>query len=266
MTESTDTTADVPSPDPMAAYQDGVPPTGRALVLTTQDRPTLLVMAVAASLGFIASFFPAPDAPRVGQASAADVRAWVDANSTALHVAVTSILLLAVAIVVVAAGLAALSRRHLAASMLPEALLGAAVVVAVMLVLDVAASATSLILPGMVDTSLADVSDPVVVNWLAIGGYTHFLGDLQVAFVAVVMVSGSLAARALRLVNRWWCYLGTVVGICGAVGTLAITSTVPALYVFWFVGMFGFVISLLVVAVSCLLVLRRIRLAPEPVT
>jgi len=238
--------------------QTAAPPPRSATMLTPDDRTTLLVIATAAAVAFVAGFFFSPhDGPRVGQASAAEVRTYVEANAAALHTSATALVMAAVGFVVVAAGLSALARRHLRGSMLSELLLGSVLVVAVLLILDTAAATMSLLLPRLVDTSLAEVSDQVVVTWLAIGGFTHFLGDLQMAFIAVVLASGSLAARRLGLVNRWLCYVGLVVAGCAALGTLAITLGVDLLYLFWFVGMYGFYLGLLVLAVSTLLAWRR---------
>jgi hypothetical protein len=236
-----------------------VVPEPTAAVLSPRDRATLLVVAVAAAVAFVAGFFfPPPDGPRVGQASAAEVRSWVEANSVALHAAATGLVLAAVGFLVVAAGVSALVRRHLPGSMLSELLVGGTVVVAVLLVLDTAAQTMGLLLPGLVDTDLAEVSDPVVVTWLAVGGFTHFLGDLQMAFIAVVLASGSLAAHRLGLVNRWLCYAGLGLAGCAVLGTLGITLSVDALYPLWFAGIYGFYLSLLVLAASALLSWRRV--------
>ncbi|MFZ0324015.1 MAG: hypothetical protein WAN48_07780 [Actinomycetes bacterium] len=246
------------------AASDPAAPQRTEPLLSFDDRATLLVIAVAAAVAFVVGFFfPPPDSPRVGQADAADVRAWVESNSVALHAAATALVLAAVGFLVVAAGLSALVRRHLRGSMLSELLVGSAVVVAVLLVLDTAAQTMSLILPGLVDTNLADVSDPVVVIWLAVGGFTHFLGDLQMAFIAVLLASGTMAARRLRLVNRWLGYLGLVVAGCSALGTLGITLSIDALYPLWFVGIYGFYFSLLVLAASAAFAWRRVHRTPD---
>ncbi len=229
-----------------------------ASVLLLKDRSTVAVISVAAAVAFVAGFFfPPPDSPRVGQASAADVRGWAAAHSGSLHAAATGLVLAAVGFVVVSAGLSALVRRRLDGSMLAELLVGSAAVVAVLLVLDTAAQTMSLILPGLLDTTLVDVSDPVVVAWLAIGGFTHFLGDLQMAFIAVLLASGSLATLRLHLVHRWLCYVGLGLASCAALGTFGITLSVRVLYPLWFVGIYGFYLSLLVLAVSAALAWRR---------
>jgi hypothetical protein len=230
----------------------------RTSSLAREDRGTLLVIVVASAAAFVAGWFPAPDAPRVGQASAAEVRAWVATNAGALHVTATALVIAAVSFIVVASGLSALARRHLRGSQLSELVVGSAVVVAVLLVLDTAASTMPLLLPGLVDTTLADVSDPVVVGWLAIGGFTHLLGDLQLAFVALGLASGCLIALRLGLVNAWLCYGGLVVAGCAAAGILGITLTLSALYPLWFVGTFGLYVSLLVLAVSAAIAWRRL--------
>jgi len=232
--------------------------TQRTTTLAAEDRTTLLVIAVASTAAFVGGWFPAPDGPRVGQSSAADVRTWVDANAGALHTTATAMVIVAMSFIIVASGLSSLARRRLRGSMLPELVVGSAVVVAVLTVLDVAAATMSLLLPRLVDTTLADVSDPVVVSWLAIGGFTHFLGDLQIAFVVLALASGCLIALRLGLVNRWLCYGGLVISGCAALGTLGISLALGALYPLWFVGAFGLYLSLLVLAVSAVLARRRL--------
>jgi hypothetical protein len=229
-------------------------------VLQTEDRGTLLVIGVLGAVAFFAGFFfPPPDSPRVGQASAAEVRRWVADHSGSLHAAATALVLAAVCFVVVSSGLSALVRRRLEGSMVAELLVASATVVAVLLTLDTAAQTMGRILPSLLDTNLADVSDPVVVAWLAIGGFTHFLGDLQMAFIAVLLASGSLATLRLHLVNRWLCYVGLALAGCAGLGALGITLSVRALYPLWFVGIYGFYFSLLVLAASAMLAWRRLR-------
>jgi len=97
-----------------------------------------------------------------------------------------------------------------------------------------------------------------VVSWLAIGGFTHFLGDLQMAFVVLALASGCLIALRLGLVNRWLCYGGLVISGCAALVTLGISLALGALYPLWFVGAFGLYLSLLVLAVSAVLARRRL--------
>lgn len=231
-------------------------------VLSRSDRGTVLLVAVAAAIAFVGGWFPAPDAPRVGQATAAELRTWVESNSTALHLTATALVLVAVSLVVVASGLSALARRHLEGSVLPELVAASGVAVAILLLLDAAASTVGLLLPRLVDTSLGDVSDPVVVGWSAISGFTHLLGDLQLGFVALGLATGSVIALRLRLVPRWLCYGGIVVAGCAAFGTLGITLSLTALYPLWFVGAFGLYLSLLVLAVSSLVAGRRLARGP----
>jgi hypothetical protein len=226
--------------------------------LSPSDRGTLLLVGIAAAAAFVGGWFPAPDSPRVGQAGAAEIRSWAEANSAALHTTATALTVVAICLVLVGAGPSSLARRHLPASTLPEIVLGSAVVVAVLLVLDVAAATTPLLLPGLVDTRLVDVSDAVVVGWSAVGGFTHLLGDLQLAFVSAGLAAGSLIALRLGLMTRWLCYGGLVVAGCAALGSLAITLSVPALYPLWFVGTFGLYVALLVLAVAALLARRRL--------
>lgn len=240
----------------------------RARNLAAEDRSVLITIAVAAAVAFVGAWFPAPDSPRVGQASAQEVRDWVTANATALLLTAVALLLVALAFLVIASGLAALARRHLGHGILTDLLLASGTVVAILLTLDTGASTLALLLPGLVDTTLTDVSDQVIVGWLGIGGYTHLLGDLQIAFVASALACGSLIARRLGLVNRWLAYGGLAISASAGVGALAIVTSIAALYPLWFIGTFGLYLALAVLAVAALLAARVVgrsaRTAGDP--
>lgn len=230
------------------------PPTGG---IDEGDRSTLVVVAVAAAATFLAGLFPPPDGLAVGDSGPGEVRTWLESNAGSIHLAVLAVVVAAVGLVVVAAAMSSLVRRHRAGSILPELMLGGAVATSVVLVIDVAAQSAGLLLPGLVGTPLGEVPDQIVVGWVAVAGVTHLLSDLQVAFLSVVLVSGSLAALRVQVVNRWLCYAGLVVGAAAVLGTISIAFGVAALYPFWFVALFGFYASMLVLAVSALLARRR---------
>lgn len=231
--------------------------TRRQSPLDSADRARLLVVAVAAFAVGIAGFVSPPDGLDQGSADPASLRGWVEGNAAALHAAAVSITIAALGLVVVASGVSALARRHLTGSMLPELMLAGSLGAALVLLADLAAQTTGLLLPGLVGTQLDDVDDAVVVGWTAVGGVTHLLADLQVAFLAVAITAGSLAALRLQLVNRWLCYAGLVVGASAVLGTASIVLGATVLYPFWFVAVFGLYASMLVLGVSALLARRR---------
>jgi hypothetical protein len=232
--------------------------TKRVDILEIQDRGALLVLGIAALITFLAGWVSTPDSPRVGQASAAEVRDWATANASALHTYATASVLASIGFLIVAASLSALVRRHLRGSMLSELILGSVVAFVVLTVLDTAASTIGLLLPGLIDTKLPDVADPVVRSWLAISGFTHLLGDLRMAFVATMIATGSLIALNLRLTNKWLCYAGLVIAGSAAIGVLGITLSIAALYPLWFAGMFGLYFALAALATSAFLTRRRV--------
>jgi hypothetical protein len=248
-----------PPTDPDAAAATTPPPT----VLVSADRSTLLAIALTSGVAFIACWLPAPDAPGLGSSDADAVRAWIAANSTALRASAVAIMLVSVTLVATAAGLVSLARRRLSASLVPDLTLACAVVVGVVLMLDIAASTTGRVVPQLLDTTISDVTDPVVVGWLAVGGYAHYLGDLNMVFISVLLACGSQLALRLRLTKRWLCYLGMALGACGGLGVIGLMLAVPALYPLWFAGMFGLYLGLLVLSISCLLSWRRLASAPR---
>jgi hypothetical protein len=226
--------------------------------LDSADRPRLLVIAMAAVAVFVAGFLAPPDGLDLVSDDATGIRRWVEGNAAALHVAAVSITVAALGLVVVASGVSALVRRHLPGSMLPELMLAGSLGAALVLLADLTAQTTGLLLPGLVGTRLTDVDDAVLVGWTAVGGVTHLLADLQVAFLAVAITAGSLAALRLQLVNRWLCYAGIAVGASAVLGTASILLGATVLYPFWFVTVFGLFASMLVLAVSALLTRRRV--------
>lgn len=228
--------------------------------LDSADRPRLLVVAIAAAAVLVAGFLAPPDGLDLGSGDAAGIRGWVEGNAAALHVAAVSITVAALGLVVVASGVSALARRHLPGSMLPDLMLAGSLGAALVLLADLAAQTTGLLLPGLVGTRLGDVDDAVVVGWIAVGGVTHLLADLQVAFLALAITAGSIAALRLQLVNRWLCYAGLAVGASALLGTASILLGATVLYPFWFVTVFGLFASMLVLAVSALLARRRVGL------
>lgn len=227
--------------------------------LDTRDVPALRVVAVASAAVFVASWFPAPDSPGYGGATPAAVRAWAVANAGALHVSTTAMLVVAVGFVLVASALASVARRHLGTPQTADVLVACAAVGGLLVVMDAASSSVALLLPGLVGTNLAVVSDDVVVGWLSIAGYTHLLGDLQVAFVALALLSGTIIAGRVGLVNRALEIAGLVVATAAGVAAVGIVFGASALYPLWFVGTFGLYLALLVVSVASLRALRRLR-------
>lgn len=229
--------------------------------LDSADRPRLLVVAIAALAVFAAAFVSPPDGFDLGAADAAGARGWVEGNAAALHVAAVSITVAALGLLVVAAGVSALVRRHLPGSMLPELLVAGSFGAALLMLVDLAPQTVGLLLPDLVGTRLDDVDDAVVDGWTAVGGVTHLLADLQVAFLAIAITAGSLAALRLRLVNRWLCYAGLAVGASAVLGTASILLGATVLYPFWFVAVFGLFASMLVLSVSAFLWRRRVAAA-----
>jgi hypothetical protein len=223
-----------------------------------QPRGGLATTAVSGLVLFLLGWVATPpDGPDVGQASADQIRQFVEANDLAIRVAVTAGLCTAVTLVVFTGSLADRIRVASPGSAAAGAVAGAGLLVAVVQLLDVAAVGAPRLLPGLIGTDLADVDDATLRGWYGLTGFTHFLGDLQMAPIAVVLVATSVAALRRRLLPRWLGWTGLVLGAAAALGVVGITLASSALYPLWFVGLFGWWLWALAVAIVSGLRWRR---------
>jgi len=89
-------------------------------------------------------------------------------------------------------------------------------------------------------------------------------GALLVATVSglVVLFAFSIAALKGGLLPRWLAWLGLVFACSGTLGIVGIATGVGLLYGFWFGGLFGFVLWILLV--SAMFALRWWRSRPAP--
>ncbi|WP_448625130.1 hypothetical protein [Geodermatophilus sp. URMC 64] len=206
----------------------------------TTDRRGSAVAAVSGLvlvvLGLVATV---PEGPPVGQASADRIRAFVGGDEVGLRIGLTGGLLVAVALVVFTAALAGRIRAVRPGSALAGTVAGAGLLLAVVQLLDVAAVGTPLLLPELIDTSLAEVDDAVLRGWYGLTAFTHFLAVLQMTPVAMVILGVSIAALRLGLLPRWLGWGGTVIGTAAALGVVAVMVGVSPLYPLWFVGLYG---------------------------
>jgi hypothetical protein len=223
-------------------------------------RGALAASAVSGLLLFLLGLVATPpDGPAVGTATADQIREFVRENDLALRLAVTAGLLVVAALVVFVGALAARIRAAAPGSPLVAAVSGAGLLVAVVQLLDVAAVGTPRLLPGLIGTSLTEVDDATLRGWYSLAGFTHFLGDLQMAPIAVVLVAFSIAALRLRLLPRWLGWAGAVLGAAAALGAVGITLDCSQLYPLWFVGLFGWWLWGLAIGVTSALRWRRAR-------
>jgi hypothetical protein len=203
--------------------------------------------AAASSFGlFLLAFGSTVDGPVPGSATAEEVREFVAADDVAIRVAATSGLLAVVALLVLVSSLATMARQVRPRSGLPDLILLAGLLVAVVQLMNTAASAMVRLLPGLLGSDLARTDDATVRGWWDLTGFTHFLGDLQMAPVAVLL----LAVSAAGLLPRWLAWAGVVIGVSAALGTLGATTALEPLYPLWFAGLFGWWLWTLVVGVT----------------
>ena len=232
-------------------------PTSAADVPSAPQRGPLVITAVSGLALFVLAFAEPPEGPAIGRATAAQVREFVAAHEVALRIGATGGVLAVVALLVFTGGLAAVVRGVAPRSVLPGLVAAGGVAVALVQLLNTAALTVTGLLPGLVDTTLAEIDDATVVGWYELGGFTHVLGDFHMALIAVVVLAGSLAVVRYRILPRWIGWAGAGIGTAAAVGTVGVTLGVPALYPLWFVGLFGWLLWILAVGVACLARGRR---------
>jgi hypothetical protein len=233
-------------------------PTARRTSRPPGLRDGLGAVAVTGVLLFVAGLLSSgTEGPPVGQASADRIRAYTEASAGSIRLAVAVGLLAVVTLVVFTAALATRIRLAAPGSVLACAVAGAGLLIAVVQLLDVAATGVPRLLPGLIGTSLADVDDATLRGWYGLTGFTHFLGDLQMAPIAVVLLGTSIAGLRHRLVPRWLGWAGVVLGAAAALGVLGIALAVDALYPLWFTGLFGWWLWTLAVAIVAAVQWRR---------
>lgn len=221
-------------------------------------RGALAAAGVAGLVYVVAGWVTFPDGPSMGTASADQIRAHISTSGGAIQGAVaTGVLALAAALVFVPA-LVRQVRDRLPGSLLAEVVLGSGLLVLAFQSLVVTAEGLLRFLPNLLDgVDLAAADDPVVRSWYGLGGFTHFLGDL--AMVPMVMLVGafSLAARRGGLLPRWLAMVGLVIVVTGTLGMVGIVGEVAALYPCWIGAAIGYFLWILAVSATCLHRLRR---------
>ncbi len=210
--------------------------------------------AAVSSVGlFVLALTATVDGPVPGTATAEQVREFAWSSDVAIRVAATTGLLAVVALLVFVSSLATMARQGRPGSVLPDLILGAGLCLAVVQLLGTAASTMVGLLPGLLGTDLAATDDATVRGWYDLTGFTHFLGDLQMAPVAVAL----LAVSAAGLLPRWIAWAGTVIGVAAALGAVGATTAAEPLYPLWFVGLFGWWLWTLVAGAAFAVRYRR---------
>ncbi len=103
------------------------------------------------------------------------------------------------------------------------------------------------------------MDDGILQGWYALNGFTHFMGDLALVPMVLLIAAFSLAALRGGLLPKWLAWVGLVITGAGVLGMVGILAEVSGLYAFWFAGLFGYFLWILAVSVTCLNRLRRSR-------
>lgn len=223
------------------------------------DRPILLTSALAGIVYLLTVFLTPPDGPAVAVATAPQIRSYLAANAAALRIATAAGVLGLVAFLIFVTSLARLVRNRLPVSMLADVVLTAGILLAGLYLLTVATTSMTLLLPGLIDTDPSAVDDAVLRGWYGLTGFTHFLGDLQMAPLALLLTGFSIAALRGRLLPRWLGVTGLALAGCAVLGLVGIATAWSPLYPLWFIALFGWVLWTLLTSITFGLRWRRLR-------
>lgn len=228
--------------------------------LPAMGRGALGAAGVAGLVYWFAGWATFPDGPAMTSVTAQQAREYVTTSGGAIQAgAVAGMVGVAAAIIFVAA-LVRQVRDRLPESMLADVVLGAGILVIAYQWLVVTAEGLLRFVPKLLDSVGVDgVNDQVAVTWYALGGFTHFMGDLSIVPTVLLIAAFSLAARRGRLLPKWLVWVGFAITAAGIVGMVAVLGEVGVLYPFWFVGLIGFFMWVLAISITFLVRLRRSR-------
>lgn len=228
-------------------------PDGTAAV----GRGALAAAGVAGLTYLVAGWVTFPDGPTMGTASADEIRAHISASAGPIQGATAAgVIALSAAIVFVPA-LVRQVRDRLPGSLLADVVLCSGLLVLAYQSLALTAEGLLRFLPNLLDgVDLAASNDPMVQTWYSLGGFTHFLGDLAIVPMVMLVGAFSLAARRGGLLPRWLVWVGPVIVAAGALGMVGIVGEVEALYPFWIGAAFGYFLWILATSVTFLIRLR----------
>ncbi len=214
------------------------------------DRGVLLAATISGLLYFAGVFVPQADGPPVETASADQIRAFLAAHESGLRVLATTSAIEIPLVLIFTVSIARLIRTRTPSSPLADLVVGGGVLVALWHWLVVAGASMTLV-QTLDGTDLGTVDDATLRGWYGLTNFTHFFADLGMAGIATVIAATSIAALRTGLFARWQGWLGLVIAAGGAIGTVGITSAWSPLSQVWFIGIFGWWLWVLIIAVSC---------------
>jgi hypothetical protein len=218
----------------------------------------LLAAAISGGAYFLGIFIPQTEGPAVETASADQIRSFLATHDTGLRVGAAAAALAIPLILVFTTSLARLIRAQLPGSQLADLVVAGGVLVAVWHWIVMAGTSMTLV-QGLDGYDLARVDDATLRGWYGISNFTHIFADLGMAGIATVIGATSIVILRTRFVARWLGWLGVVVAVGGAVGTIGVMIAWKPLAAVWFVGIFGWFLWLLGVSIGCAVRLRRSR-------
>jgi hypothetical protein len=222
----------------------------------SRDRRTLAATAATALVLFASLWVEAPEAPEPG-ASASRIRSYLETNLDQIGLAVTAatvgfgaMLLLTVALWRLASAQGA-GRGAAAVTLL---LTGA--MTSLWLGFTASVDAIPLVAAND-DGKLSAYSDQTLLTLDFMDRLGETFGDISTVSRGLFLVSIGLLVVRHRVLPRWTGYFALVVGVVSLVGIVG--SAFGPLAAAWLVGLFGFVLWVLVVGVASLVMLVRSR-------
>ncbi|WP_433294725.1 hypothetical protein ACQP2F_33860 [Actinoplanes sp. CA-030573] len=216
----------------------------------TPGRGAAITAAVTGPLLLVLSFAQSADGPKVATATPAQIRAWGLAEASAVRVGALGAMLSVVVWLILTAALTRVARDALPRSLLADVFAGAGYLLTVALFLASVADALPVVLPDLIGARLTTVDDDVLRGWYGLTGFTHLIGDFQMAFIALLVGAFSLVVLRTGVAPRWIGWLGMAITVAAALGTAGVTTNTGPLYGFWMGGIFGWALWCPIVGVA----------------
>jgi hypothetical protein len=231
------------------------------ITVTERSRTAMLVAAGSGLAGVLAGLVAGPEELDEGVSGGA-VRRYYEANQDAIGwlVVAESVSFAAMVLFVVALR-ASLPRSGDRSRMLPDLLVVSGALTAVWIWVQ---GSLDLIPVVMLDDdgTLSAYDDQTLLALDPVARLGETMGDLAAVPRGLFVLAVSLLASRARSLPRWLVWLGLVVAAANLVGVLGAGSGFVPFLVAFFVGLFGFVLWMLSVAVVLLVHALRSRQAP----
>jgi hypothetical protein len=222
------------------------------------ERSALLVAAISGAIYFLGAFVPQNDGPPVETAGADQIRSFLAAHDAGIRFGAAAGAIAIPLVLVFTTAVARLIRARVPGSQLADLVVGGGVLVALWHWVVIAGTSSTLVqrLDGY---DLKRVDDATLQGWYGLSNFTHLFADLGMAGIATVLGAASLAILRSGFVARWLGWFGIVLATGGLLGTIGVMAAWKPLAAVWFVGIFGWWLWILAVAIGCTVRLRRSR-------